>query len=225
LIHWPTTARRNEPYVRMLDGAAQDDWLIALDFESRIQFLGDEQESTAELGVILAASLADRGLRTHRAVGLVASGERPVWMIKPEAGEQRRWEIMRALAELNPGETSLSYLLEAAGAALRTRASLLVITASTESDWLSPLARLFWRGVMPTVILIDPSTFGGDTNVQALSLLMSETGIPHHVVGRELFERPEAQPGQGGEWEWRILPTGKAVPIRRPSDLTWKRLQ
>jgi hypothetical protein len=132
---------------------------------------------------------------------------------------------MRALAQLNPGETSLAVLLEAAAAALRAKASLLIITASTESDWLKPLAQLFWRGIVPNVILIDPSSFGAETSMQPLSLLMRESGIPHHILGRELFRRPEARPGPGGEWEWRILPTGKAVPIRRPSDLTWRRLQ
>jgi hypothetical protein len=108
---------------------------------------------------------------------------------------------------------------------LSSQASLLIITASTESDWLRPLARLFWRGIIPTAILIDPSTFGADTNMQSLSQLMHESGIPHHIVGRQLFKRPEARPGPSGQWEWRILPTGKAIPIRRPVDLTWKKLQ
>ena len=223
LIHWPTTARRNEPYVRILDGAAQNNWLIALDFERRVQCGDSDAESTAELGVILAASLADRGLRARRSVGLIASGHEPIWL-KPEAGQPRRWEILRALATLQLGETSLASLLEAAQATLTSGATLLIITPSTESDWQKPLARFFCRGITPTVILIDPSTFGAPANAQALSRLMHESGIPHHIVGRELFKRPEARPGPGGQWEWRILPTGKAIPIRRPADLTWRRL-
>ena len=159
---------------------------------------------------------------------MIASGREPIWL-KPEGGEPRRWEILRALATLQPGETSLASLLEAAQAALASHASLLIITPSTESDWLKPLAQLFWRGIIPTVILIDASTFGASASVQAasvlaLSQLMHESGIPYHIVGRELFRRPEARPGPGGQWEWRVLPTGKAIPVRRPADLTWRRL-
>jgi hypothetical protein len=43
-------------------------------------------------------------------------------------------------------------------------------------------------------------------------------------VTRDLLDRPEARPGTQGLWEWRILRHGKAVPIRRPSDLRWKKL-
>ncbi len=64
LIHWRTTARLNEPYVRTLEGAPAGDWWIVLDFDRLVQVHGDESETTEELGVILAASLADRGLRS-----------------------------------------------------------------------------------------------------------------------------------------------------------------
>jgi uncharacterized protein (DUF58 family) len=226
LIHWATTARRNEPYVRLLEGAPAGDWWIVLDFDRQVQVRGDESETTDELGVILAASLADRGLRAHRPVGLLASGREPVWM-RPESGEHHRWEILRALALLEPGETRLAGLLESAAPSMGRQASLIIITPSTESDWLKPLASLFWRGFHPTVIMIDPASFGEGalTNTGALDHSLIEMNIPHHVVTRELFKQPDARPGPRGQWEWRIMPTGKAVPVQMPGDLTWKSLK
>jgi hypothetical protein len=133
---------------------------------------------------------------------------------------------------LEPGETPLSRVLENAGSSLSHQTSLIVITSSTESDWLKPLVNLFWRGFHPTVIMIDPSSFAADdgepegahANTRGLDKLLIEMNIPHHVVTRDLFKQADARPGPRGQWEWRIMPTGKAVPVRLPGDLTWKGL-
>jgi len=227
LIHWATTARLNEPYVRLLEGAPAGDWWIVLDCDKRTLVRGDESETTEELGVILSASLADRGLHARRSVGLLASGKEPIWM-RPDSGEHRRWEILHALALLEPGEIPLSGLLESTGSIIDPQASLIIITSSTESDWLKPLVNLIWRGFNPTVIMIDPSSFGAPesalTNTRVLDKLLVEMNIPHHIVTRDLFKQPDARPGPQGQWEWRIMPTGKAVPIRMPGDQTWKSL-
>ncbi len=225
LMHWPTTARTGELYVRTLEGAPASDWWIALDFERRVQ-AGDEAESTAELGVIVAASLAERGLRAHRSVGLVAAGKQPIWM-RPGAGEKQHWQIMRALAMVDMGDSPLAMVLERLGPALGSEANLIVITPSTESNWITALTRLASRGVTATAILIDPGTFaaGQESNVHAIGQTLTQAGIPHHIVGRDLFQQPEARPGPTGQWEWRTLATGKAVPVRRPTDLSWKQLR
>jgi uncharacterized protein (DUF58 family) len=223
LVHWPTTARHNELYIQQLEGAPAGDWWLALDMDQNVQAGFDDSDSTTELGVILAASLADQGVRAHRSVGLLASGARPVWM-RPQTGEHRRWEILRALAGLDPGKTNLAHLLESAGPALGHQASLIVITPSTQQDWLKPLVRLFWRGVTPTVILIDASTFGAPQDARPIAQVLAEMGITHHVVTRDLLLRPEARPGEQGQWDWRVLPTGKAVATQRPVDSTWKKI-
>ncbi len=222
LIHWPTTARLNEPYVRLLEGAPAGAWWIVLDFDQRMQ-VGSEEDSTTEMGVILAASLADRGLRAHKEVGFLASGEPAVWL-RPQAGEPRRLEILRALATLNPGDVPLAQLLEKAGPTLGQQASLIVITASTESDWLKPLAHLAWRGITSTVILMDPASFGAPQNAQPLADLLVRMNISCKIVTHDLLENPAVHPTPRGQWQWRILPTGKAVPVNMPGDMTWKKL-
>ncbi|HPD42555.1 MAG TPA: DUF58 domain-containing protein, partial [Anaerolineae bacterium] len=83
-VHWKLSAHHQELYVRLFDGTPAGDWWILLDMDARVQ-VGMGENSTDELGVILAASLADRGLRARRAVGLVAHGEELVWL-PPQSG-------------------------------------------------------------------------------------------------------------------------------------------
>lgn len=222
LIHWRTTARRNEPYVHLLEGSPSGAWWILLDLHAAAQ-AGEGEASTVEAGIILAASLADRGLRARKDVGFVASGTEPVWM-PPRGGEPRRVEILRALAGLSPGDIPLSALLERSGPALGRQASLIVITPSTGSDWLKPLGHLAWRGITPTVILLDPASFGAAEAAGPLAALLADMGITRHVITREILDHPQAHPRGRGQWEWRILPTGKAIPTRLPGDMSWKRL-
>jgi len=222
LIHWPTTARHGRLYTRLLDGSPDSSWWIMLDLDSAIQ-AGDDPESTVELGVILAASLGDRGLRARYSVGLLANSLEAVWL-KPGAGGRQRLEILRALAILERGHMPLAELLERAIPALGHRASLIIITASVSSDWLRSLPRLHRRGIQPTVILMDPASFGAPERSEPVARMLADRSIPCFTFGRELLHQPEAHPGWRGQWEWRITPTGKAVPVRPPGDLAWRRL-
>jgi uncharacterized protein (DUF58 family) len=222
LIHWPTTARHDKFYTRIMDGSPSSNWWIALDVDASVQ-AGADPESTVELGVILAASLADRGLRARYSVGLLASGLQTVWL-KPASGEHHRLEILRALAVLERGHLPLAEMLEHAIPALGHRTSLIIITPSASSDWVSSLTRLQRRGISPTIILMDPVSFGASQRVDTLAEVLNEMGIPRFILGCNLLHRPEARPGWRGQWEWRITPTGKAVPMRPPGDLSWRKL-
>jgi uncharacterized protein (DUF58 family) len=223
LIHWPTTARRGKTFVRTFDGAPAGDWWIVLDLDQRAQ-AGAGWNSTVELGVILAASLADLGLRAHKSVGLIASGRQLAW-IKPQANENQRWEILRALAVAEPGEKPLVELLEGARPALGRQASLILVTSSGDGAWVEPLARMIWRGMRPTVLLLDAQSFDpAAADVAPLATLLDQHGIPNLLIPRALLDRKEARPGQRGKWEWRLMPTGKAVAVSRPDDTAWKKV-
>jgi uncharacterized protein (DUF58 family) len=221
-IHWRTTARLDKPYVRLLDGTPAGDWWIALDMDSRVQ-VGEEDETTDEHGVILAASLADRGLRQGRAVGLTAHGEELVWL-PPRRREAQRWEIMRSLALVSTGSCSLSELLARGGPAVGRHASLILITPAVDGDWIPPLMRMMERDVTPTVLLLDPKSYGGPGDARPVAATLADLAVRHYVISRDVLEQPEARPGEQGRWEWRVLPTGRAVPVRGPGDVAWRRL-
>jgi uncharacterized protein (DUF58 family) len=221
-IHWRTTARRGSPFIRLFDGTPAGDWWIFLDLDEGVQ-AGKDWDSTEESGVILAASLADRGIREGESVGLVVTGEQLVWL-SPQVGDGQRWKILRALATASPGRDPLADLFKRNKPAIGQRSSLIIITPNVQGEWIEALIPLLWRGAVPTVILIDPSSFGSRQRPEACAGLLAEMGMAHYVVTRDQLDRPEARPGERGQWEWRVSLTGRAIPIKTPADTSWKAL-
>ncbi len=221
-VHWKTTARKEKLFVRHFDGAPAGDWWILVDLQNEVQ-AGENENSTEEHAIILAASLADKGLRARQAVGLVASGHDLVW-IPPQPGGNQRWDILRALATVSPGSTPLAELLERIRPILSKRSSLLLITPNINPGWLQGLVKLSWRGIVPTVILLDPSTFGGVGDTGGISSVLGEMGVSRYIIEQDMLDKPEAKPGHRGQWEWRVTATGRAVPVQLPGDSAWRRL-
>lgn len=222
LLHWRTTARHAAPYVRILDGTPSGDWWIILDLDRQVQ-LGQGWDSTLERGILLAASLADRGLRQGRAVGLAASGDKLVWL-SPRAGENHRWEILRALALANPGDIALDSLLASNPQAFGRWTSLVLITPSRSQDWVEALLPLQWRGATPTVLLLEAEDKPSKRGAAAYQFFLHKAGIHSETIAPDLFDRPEAHPGAQGQWGWRIGATGRAMPIHKPADMSWRTL-
>ena len=236
LIHWRTTARRQQLYVRTFDNTPLGDWWLILDTNQAVQ-AGEGGCSTAEHGVILAASLADRGLRLRRAVGLAAQGksggqpgeEALVWLT-PGTGDGQRWAILRALALLESGQRPLADLLAGLSPSLGNNSSLVLVTSDVCGEWLEALLPLIWRGLAPTVLLLDPTSFGapleqcpsGATRNMANELVRQ--GISHQVITPDLLDRPEARPGKEGAWRWRVTPSGRAIADEPSLTAPWRSL-
>jgi len=221
-IHWKTSAHHDHPYVRIFDGTPAGDWHIFLDLDQNAQ-LGFGSDSTVEHAVILAASLAARGLNNKRAVGLAVSSKEAVW-IPPGAGESQRWNILRALAQVDVGDRPISEFLHRMARDIRSQTSIILITPSMQSDWVEALLPLMWRGVTPTVLLLDRASFGGQSSSHSMQEALTDLGIAHYIITHDLLNRPEAHPGQEGHWEWRVTPSGRAVLVHKPGDMSWKTL-
>jgi uncharacterized protein (DUF58 family) len=221
-IHWPTSAKRNGLYVRQFEHMPSSDWWIFLDLERSVQ-VGSGSASTDEHGIILAASLADRGIRQSHSVGLVAFGQKLAWM-PPQRSSGHLMSILRTLALVQPGERPLSELLEDAQKSIQRGASLIIITPNVKADWAAPMLQLVKKGITPTILLLDPASFGGPAITAGTLALLNDYGIAHSVIQRNLFDRPEARPGLQGRWEWRVVGRGKAVAVRRPTDTGWRKL-
>jgi uncharacterized protein (DUF58 family) len=221
-IHWPTSARREALFVRQFDHMPAADWWIFLDLESRVQ-AGSGSRSTEEHGVILAASLADWGIRLGKKVGFVTHGERLAWL-PPRHSSAQLMDIMRALAVAHTGERPLTDLLAEAKHSLRLGASLIVITSNTDGGWIAPLLQLLNNGITPTVLLFDPASFGGEASIKEVKGVLASRGITNALIPPELFDRPEAHPGKQGRWEWQVVAPGKVVPVHRPAKADWRPL-
>jgi uncharacterized protein (DUF58 family) len=221
-IHWPLSTRHQELYVRQFDSTPASDWWIFLDLEQKAQF-GQGWNTTAEHGIILAASIADRGLRAGHPVGLVTAGEDLVWLPPKNALEQRT-SILHSLALASPGDTNLAALLETARPALRRGASLILITPSLDEEWLKPLSLCVRVRLIPTVLLFDPPSYGRIGDITHTQLQLAHLGVDPFIVRRELLDRPEAHPGHQGEWQFHVTGFGRAIPIRKPADLGWRKV-
>jgi uncharacterized protein (DUF58 family) len=222
LIHWKTTARHGDFYVRQFEGAPAGDWWILLDLHKDSQ-VGVGWDSTEEHSIILASSLVVQGLNEDRPVGLSINGEQIEWMA-PRRNEYQQRSLLKALAVASPSTMPLKDYLSRAGRSLSSHCSLLIITANTDIEWTQSILPLMWRGIMPTIFLFDPVSFGGTGSVNGIAEIFQSMSIPCHVIPKELLDKPQARPGREGEWEWRISPTGKAVAVREARE-EWRGLQ
>jgi uncharacterized protein (DUF58 family) len=221
LIHWKTTARKNQFHVRQADGTHAGDWWILLDLDSKSQ-IGTGWDSTEEHGVVLASSLITLGLGDDHPIGLAVNGREPAWHV-PQRNEYQRQALLKSLAVASPAEMNLKNFLILSARGFASRCSLLIITSCLDGDWVSSLIPLMWRGILPTVFLFDINTFGGSANTGAVSAVLQSLGVPCHVIPHSLLDQTQARPGHEGEWEWRISATGKAVAVRQPA-ANWKNL-
>lgn len=222
-IHWPTTARQSEFFVRLFDSTPSGDWWLILDLDERVQ-AGEGFGSTQEHAIILAASLADRGLSRDRAVGLAAYGQQLTWLA-PQAGDFQRRQILRALALAQPGAYSLAHVLTRNHHSFGQFSSLIIITtAANESAWIEALLPLLRRGAVATVLLLDSATFGGDGHAPGIHALLTGLGVACTIITRDLLDKPEARPGHQGHWQWRVSATGKAIAMNKPPETGWKAL-
>jgi uncharacterized protein (DUF58 family) len=232
LIHWKTTARHTGPsrevewgykfFVRQFEGTPAGDWWVVLDLD-KDSLLGTGWGSTEEHAVILSASLAAQGLNADHPVGLSINGGQPDWIV-PRRNEYQLRSLLKALAVASPSELHLKDFLQRIGRSLSSHCSLLIVTANADPAWAQALMPLMWRGVMPTIFLFDPTTFGGNTETKAISQIFQSLSIPCHVIPKALLDNPQARPGHEGEWEWRISATGKAHAVRSAQE-EWRGLR
>ena len=221
-VHWPTSARRNDLFVREFEKMPSADWWIFLDLEESVQ-AGSGSRSTVEHGIILAASLANRGIQQDRKVGLVMHGKTLTWL-PPQHSPAQLKNIMHALAVAQTGEYPLTDLLSGARRSIHMGASLILITSNPNSEWLAPLFHLFETGITPSVFLLDPASFGGLKSTKDVEKVLADRGVTHASIPPELFDRPEAHPGKQGRWEYEVVAPGKVVPVHRPAKSDWRQL-
>ena len=157
-IHWPSTARTGDIQVKEFDLEQTADVWIVLDLQRATQ-VGVGDDATVEVGVRVAAAIAERAIEENRAVALTTTGSR-VTVLPPDRGPRQRQKILQLLAAVDgDGAAPLAEALVAGLPLLRRGMSAIVITASTEPAWVRPLATLRPRGIGCQVIWLDPAVF------------------------------------------------------------------
>jgi uncharacterized protein (DUF58 family) len=157
-IHWPTTVRQQELYVREFDLEQAADAWIFLDLQQGIH-AGVGDDSTLEVGVRIAASIGAKALLEHRAVGLTATSRHPA-ILTADRGVRQQQKLMQELAAAQAtGTEPLVEILSRGLHRLRRGMTAIVVTPSVELTWIRPLAALRSRGVAAAVCLLDVAAF------------------------------------------------------------------
>lgn len=220
-IHWRTTARHQNLYVKVFDPeAASRIWLIPdLDPAVHTKNQTEEwQDSSEETLILLLSALASQLINDQRAVGLFAGVDSPS-IVLPQRGPAFLWTILSELAPLHTTQpVNLAETLKSTRNLISARDLVIVVTPSLESDWMFNLAKIThsFAEREAWAFLLDPTSFGMDGNPKAAQEQAAALGINTRIV-----RRGDIQPQLGGmgalrRWEYLTLGTGRIVVRNRP---------
>jgi uncharacterized protein (DUF58 family) len=212
-IHWASTARKDRLIVKEFEiDPLVDIWLFvdfsatALVEEPGLERVGGTgpviptshaiPPSTEEYAVVIAASLAKYFVDSERALGFGAyTPYREIF--QPEHGSRQMNRILNTLAVARSLTQYTLYQMLALEAPYLTRGTtVIIVTSSLESDWVTEAQILSRRGIRPMCILVDPSSFGGSSPADEIVALLKLAHVPtitvrkNDDIGSVLAQRP-----------------------------------
>lgn len=192
-IHWPSTARNGRLMVKMFDdGRAPDSsesvYIVADMHQAAHQGKGDE--GTEEYTVTVAASLIKKYLDRGLQVGLIASSD-PFLSFPPDRGEEHYHRMMEGLALVQAtGEIPIDRIIASSVRPIISDSTVVVVSPATTPLLADAVRQLRTRGVLVSVVLLDPASFGGTVSSSSLARNLRWLGIQVYVArkGEELFK-------------------------------------
>jgi uncharacterized protein (DUF58 family) len=194
-IHWGSTARKDRLIVKEFEiDPLVDIWLF-VDFsasslveEPGLQRVGhtgtviptsqDIPPSTEEYAVVIAASLAQYFINSERALGFAAyTPYREI--LQPEHGQRQLNRILQTLAVARSfSRYTLGQMLTLETPYFTRGTTLVIVTSSLDSAWVTEAQILARKGIRPMCILVDPQSFGGENGTEEITGLLRLAKIP-----------------------------------------------
>jgi uncharacterized protein (DUF58 family) len=172
-IHWRASAHFDSLIVRQQEAAAARDWWIFLDLDRDAQ-AGSGMRSTIELSIVIAASLAVRGLREYRKVGLALAGPKPI-TLEPGSDPSQGWRILRALATAQAGPYKLANLIRQRRS--NQGSTDILITSCANPAWVAAAERHFQAG-NTIALLVNAQDFGAPEDIRKVIPALARSRIP-----------------------------------------------
>jgi uncharacterized protein (DUF58 family) len=193
-IHWPNTARLGRLLVKEFEQDPVSDIWVVLDLD-RNAHLGEGEDSTEEVAVTIAGSIAKRFLLENRSVGLLTQGH----VLQPDRGTRQFLKILELLAVVRVREWQLlRELLVGAEARFARGTSAMIVTPTVRRDWITSMDDVRSRGVRAGVVLLDAASFGSTQSSVSLVAAVVAAGTPTYVVKRgDSLEQALAEPTFG----------------------------
>lgn len=211
-IHWKSTARHGEIQVKEFELEQTADAWIVLDLDRAAQ-LGRGDESTVEVAIRAAASIADKAIRENRAVGLTVNAHR-LAQLQPDRGGRQHLKIMQVLAAVDgDAPAPLSEALIATVPRIRRGMTAVVITPSLDRDWVKPLAALRARGVGCVVVSFDGADFERYARDEELRLRGLPPEPPDQIVEAARAQRVRALRHALSEFDVEVHVVRPARPL------------
>ncbi|MGZ8563005.1 MAG: DUF58 domain-containing protein, partial [Candidatus Limnocylindria bacterium] len=186
-IHWLSSVRHGELYVKEFDLEQTADLWLLLDLERASQ-AGPPEDPSVETAISAAASIAVHTLAENRAVGITVSSRRQQHLT-PDRGTRVEQKILNLLANVQAdGVQPLAEMVVTTLPQLRRGMTLCIVTGSTEREWVRALASLRRRGIGIIVVLLDRFSFEGRDDDESRAELaavrhaLAEHDIAHHLV-------------------------------------------
>jgi uncharacterized protein (DUF58 family) len=188
-VHWPTTARRGRLMVKELEDAPRDEAVVVLDAESA-WVVGEGRDTTFELGLVAAGSLARLRVGRGRRVGLLLNdAERRYQPITSLTGDWALALELLAVAEPDGRRPVASILAEGAGVASNAL-DLTVVTSGLTARLAERLLRRSAARRGTSLVFVDPASFGAAVgqgpalDARAQLLRLERAGVPVAVLRR-----------------------------------------
>jgi uncharacterized protein (DUF58 family) len=157
-IHWRSSAHHNKLMVKEFDlDPAVNVWIF-LDLQESVQ-AGEDEKSTEEYGVTIAATVAHYLLRQDLSVGLIVNGKQRE-MLSLDRGDRQIGRVLELLAVVRAGNgPSLHEALALEALQFGRNAAVIVITPSDLHEWHESVEQLQRRGVGVSVIGLNAASF------------------------------------------------------------------
>lgn len=155
-------------------------WVV-VDLERRVHYSQGTQRSD-ECAVAIAASLVHLALVEGHSAGLIAYGNHEYLLPLGSGIKQMSRALETLTLSKTEGDTPLATVLAENEERFGSSVSLLVVTSSTATEWPSILRELRYHGINIAVVLVDPSSFGGEQSHCEVAAELITAGIPAYMV-------------------------------------------
>lgn len=184
-IHWASTAKTGELMVKQFDDEIGADHWVIVDLNSQVH-TESLRFSTEEFSISVAASICERLVDLKLPVGVITSGISPQ-LVAVERGYEHHSKIMNSLAMSGIGEDlDLLTLIQKLPEKVFTQANLLIITPSSDINWLNFLSINLNSLQKATTIFIANDNESAKNDFVDSRLVLSKMGINSYVVSPEL---------------------------------------
>lgn len=201
-IHWPSSARKQKLIVKEFEKDPLAEVWIFVDAQAENHCRAEERKDfvtreywwvkyswmkkapdyqlppdTEEYAISIAASLAKYYIQQSREVGLVSAGQN-FSILPAEKGERQLGKILETLAVVRAeGTTPFWHLVSNQIIHMARGTTMILITPSNDEKLFTVVMELVQRGLIPVVILIDQSSFGGDAEASVLEERLTRQGV------------------------------------------------